>query len=208
MQLLNSTEIKESLLSTDDDSIFIDPILEESQVSGVTVDLRLGYDFLVSVMTRKPYIAIGHENDHFPRSIGSYFQETRREIGDGFVLYPNQVVLATTIEYISLPQNVYIDVLSRSSYTRLGLHMNNMVQPGFRGCVPLELFNHGNNAIELVVGSRICQARFMKLDDDNSYLGNGKARKYYGDVRPTVSKADMDNDIEVLAAISNAKNKV
>lgn len=205
MELLNSTEIEESLLSTDDDSIFIDPLLDKSQVSGVTVDLRLGYDFLVSIMTRKPYIEIGCENDHFPRSIGSYFQETRREIGDGFVLYPNQVVLATTLEYISLPANIYIDVLSRSSYTRLGIHINTMVQPGFRGCVPLELFNHGNNAIELIAGSRICQARFIKLENSNSYLNQNRSRKYYGDVRPTASKADIDNDIEVLSRIAASK---
>ena len=202
MELLNSEEIEKSLKSSDDDSIFIDPILDDSQISGVTVDLRLGYDFLVSVMTRKPYIALGHDNDIFPRSIGSYFQETRREIGDGFVLYPNQVVLATTLEYISLPQNVYIDVLSRSSYTRIGIQINNMVQPGFRGCVPLELFNHGNNAIELIVGSRICQARFFMLNSSNAYLRDQSIRKYYGDVRPTVSKADMDNDIDVLSKLS------
>jgi dCTP deaminase len=71
----------------------------------VTIDLRLGYDFLMSVLTRKPFIAIYHEIDY--RSVSSYFQNTRRELGDRFVLYPNQVVLTTTLEYLSGAQATF-----------------------------------------------------------------------------------------------------
>jgi len=205
MELLHKSKIISLLESNEDDSLFIDPLLDNTQIGEVTLDLRLGYDFLVSSLTRKPYISVSNCDEDF-RSIGSYFQQTRRDIGDKFILYPQQVVLTTTLEYISLPQNVYIDVLSRSSYTRLGLQLNNMVQPGFRGCVPLELFNHGNNAIELVVGSRVCQIRLIKIDNDNSYIGNNHTRKYYGDVRPTVSKADTDKDIELLSKIAKSRD--
>ena len=205
MELLHKSDITSLIESDDEDSLFVDPLLDNSQIGEVTLDLRLGYDFLVSSLTRKPFVSVTNSDDDF-RSIGSYFQQTRRDIGDKFILYPEQVVLTTTLEYVSLPQNVYIDVLSRSSYTRLGIHMNNMMQPGFRGCVPLELFNHGNNAIELVVGSRICQARFMKLASENEYIGHDRLRKYYGDVRPTVSKADMDDDIEILSKIAKSRD--
>lgn len=203
MELLNETRLKESLSSKDEDSLFIDPLLDDRQISGVTVDLRLGYDFLVSILTRKPSIELGARDNPTYRGIGSYFQETRRELGDKFILYPGQLALGTTLEYLSLPSNVYADILSRSSYTRLGIHMNTMVQPGFRGCVPLELFNHGNNAVELVVGSRVCQARFFELSDQNSYIKTKKPRKYYGDVRPTVSKADDDHDLLILGKIAS-----
>jgi len=205
MELLHKPDITSLLDSNDDDSLFIDPLLDDSQIGDVTLDLRLGYDFLVSTLTRKPFVSVMDSDDDF-RSIGSYFQQTRRDIGDKFILYPNQIVLTTTLEYVSLPKNVYIDVLSRSSYTRLGIYMNNMVQPSFRGCIPLELFNHGNNAVELVIGSRICQARFMKLDVENAYIGNNSSRKYYGDVRPTVSKADVDVDIAVLSKIAKSRD--
>ncbi|MES9928561.1 MAG: hypothetical protein ABW158_10645 [Candidatus Thiodiazotropha sp. 6PDIVS] len=124
-------------------------------------------------------------------------------MGDRFVLYPDQVVLTTTLEYLSLPVNVYADLLSRSSYTRLGMHINTMVQPGFKGCVPVELYNHGNNAIELVVGSRICQMRFFELEGNLSYIEEGSFRKYYGDVRPTASRADQDKDLMVLERARN-----
>lgn len=205
MKLLDRKEINTLLKSNDDDSLFLDPLLEEEQVGNVTVDLRLGYDFLVSILTRKPYVELDPKKDRYHRGISSYFQETRREIGDRFVLYPNQVVLTTTLEYISLPSDVYADILSRSSYTRLGIHINTMVQPGFRGCVPLELFNHGNNAIELVVGSRICQARLFKTGNQHHYHAEERntPRKYFGDVRPTVSKADIDKEISILSKLKN-----
>lgn len=199
MSTLHQQEIQQLLDSDDPDSLFIDPLLEPSQVGDLSVDLRLGYDFLVSIVTRQPYISVAANGANNTRAIASYFQETRRDIGSGFVLYPNQVVLATSLEFISLPRNIYGDVLSRSSVTRLGIHINTMVQPGFRGCIPLELFNHGNNAVELVVGARICQLRLSKIGADGNYAA--RPRKYYGDVRPSVSRADKDGELDRLKAL-------
>ena len=48
MELLYKHDIIESYNSTDDDSLFIDPLLSENQIGNFTVDLRLGYDFIVS----------------------------------------------------------------------------------------------------------------------------------------------------------------
>lgn len=199
MSVLHKSEIEQLLISNDPESLFIDPLLDQNQIGDLAVDLRLGYDFLVSIVTRQPSISI-RGSDRSNRTINSHFQETRREIGSGFVLYPNQVVLATSLEFVALPNNVYGDVLSRSSITRLGVHINTMIQPGFRGCVPLELFNHGNNAVELVVGSRICQLRMSRLSEDGNYAAH--PRKYYGDVRPSVSRADKDKEMELLNKIA------
>lgn len=196
MPVLSRQEIQESLDSSDSDSLYIDPLLDASQVGELSVDLRLGYDFLVSVLTRQSSIDLRGASGGARRSISSYFQETRRDIGSSFLLYPNQVVLATSLEFVSLPSSVFGDILSRSSYTRLGIHINTMVQPGFRGCIPFELFNHGNNAVELVVGSRIAQLRLTRFSSNVQY--GSRARKYYGDVRPTVSKADRDSELSIL----------
>lgn len=201
MTVLHKGEIQRLLESQDAESLFVDPMLDASQVGDLSIDLRLGYDFLVSIVTRQPSISIrGSQSSSPKRTISSYFQETRRDIGSGFVLYPNQVVLATSLEFVSLPSDVYGDVLSRSSVTRLGIHINTMVQPGFRGCIPLELFNHGNNAVELVVGARICQIRLSRVAEPGAYAAH--ARKYYGDVRPSVSKADRDQDLVRLNEIA------
>lgn len=202
MKMLDKKALRELLDSNDPNSLFIDPFLEYGQLGNVTIDLRLGYDFLVSILTRKPSISL-IENGERHRSIRTFFQETRREIGEKFVVYPNQVVLTTTLEYVSLPTNTYADVLSRSSYNRLGISTNTMIQPGFRGCIGLELFNHGNVPVELVVGSRICQIRLFELSNNNQYLKEGMPRKYYGHVRPVISAIDTDEELGKLTSLSS-----
>lgn len=198
MAIISGQALRDSILSDSDESIFLDPLLDEAQIGGLTVDIRLGYDFLVSVVTRKPYVELAPGGNLPKRGVATYFQETRRELGDRFVLYPDQVVVTTSLEYLSLPLNTYADILTRSSYNRLGIHLNTMVQPGFKGCIPLELCNHSNNAVELIVGSRIFQARFFKVDDAAAYLNESDLRKYYGNIRPMASKADQDSDLDVL----------
>lgn len=193
-------EILERLARDDASGLWIEPLLDEKQIGEVTVDLRLGYDFLVSIVTRRPYIGIARDDERF-RPISTYFQPTRRELGERFILYPDQVVLATTLEYIALPSDCYADVLTRSSYTRLGIALGTMVQPGFRGCFSVELFNHGNNPIELVVGAKMFQMRLTKLADGLTY--GGLDRKYFGNVRPTPSRAADDDDLHRLRSISD-----
>lgn len=192
-------EILERLSREDGLGLWIEPLLDQKQIGELTVDLRLGYDFLVSIVTRRPYIGIARDNERF-RAISTYFQPTRRELGERFILYPDQVVLATTLEYIALPSDCYADVLSRSSYTRLGISVNTMVQPGFRGCFSVELFNHGNNPVELVVGAKMFQMRLTQVADGMAY--GALERKYFGHVRPTPSRAADDEDLVRLRAIS------
>lgn len=124
-------------------SLSVEPLLSGDQVGEISVDLRLGYDFLVSVLNRDPTIQITAKSADELFTPKSHFQETRREIGDSFVLYPNQLVLATTLEYVAMPDNAYADISPRSSYSRLGLAVGGMLQPGFRGCVPMELLKIG-----------------------------------------------------------------
>lgn len=203
MRLLDRKAMLKSLDSTKPNSLFIDPLLDRDQVGEASIDLRLGYDFQVSILTRRPSINPS-DSSKTRRSIDSYFQETRRDLGEKFVVYPNQVVVTTTLEYVSLPTNVHADILTRSSYTRLGIHLDTMVQPAWRGCMSLELFNHGSTPIELVVGSRIVQIRLFESKQHRDYLKRDAVRKYHGDVRPTVSRADRDKELERLLRCANS----
>jgi dCTP deaminase len=206
MRILSRDEIQKrmNLPDTSTTKLWIEPLLRQDQLGEVTLDLRVGYDFLVPILTRKPYIGLVEEDFDF-RSIESYFQTTRREIGDRFVLYPSQVVLATTLEYVALPPDVYADILPRSSYARLGMHFGTMMQPGYRGCFPLELSNTSNNPIELVVGSRVVQARFFEVDNSSNYANQVEPRKYFGNTRPVVSRAYRDADLSILGKIAKSR---
>jgi dCTP deaminase len=191
-------ELLERLEKPGPSGLWIEPLLDKAQIGEVTIDLRLGYDFLVSIVTRRPFIGVARGDSGF-RSVGSYFQPTRRELGERFILYPDQIVLTTTLEYVALPVDTYADVLTRSSYTRLGIAVNTMIQPGYRGCFSVELFNHGNNPVELVVGAKMFQMRLTKLDGPAIY--GGVERKYFGNVRPTPSRAADEEDVQRLARL-------
>lgn len=193
-------EIRRRLGKSGPNGLWIEPLLDENQIGEVSVDLRLGYDFLVSIVTRRPFIGLARGDSGF-RSVASYFQPTRRELGERFILYPDQVVLTTTLEYVALPADAYADVLTRSSYTRLGIAVNTMIQPAYRGCFSVELFNHGNNPVELVVGAKMFQMRLTKIEAPAAY--GGVERKYFGNIRPTPSRAADEEDVQRLARLGD-----
>lgn len=198
MPLLQVPEFRERMALSGEKQLYIDPLLDEAQVGEVSIDLRVGPDFLVSLLTRKPSIEIAPGER---RAIGAYFRMSRRDLGEKFILYPSQVVLACSMEYVALPPDLYADIITRSSYSRLGVHLNTMIQPGFRGCIPFELVNHGNNPIEIIVGSRLVQMRLFTLEQNSSYQTPALDRKYMGNVRPIASRAQEDKELSTLAQV-------
>lgn len=200
MGLLTKQRLVERINSGLEDQIFVDPLLSESQVGGVSVDLRLGTDFLVSVPGDEGYMSVDPAKTH--TSPERFFQSVRRDLGDRFLVHPAQAVLATTLEYVGIPTNAFAEVVSRSSYQRLGLSITSTFQPGYRGCISLELFNLSNAPIELIVGSRVVQAKFIEIDGAVEYIEGGEDRKYLGNVRPTVSRASRDPELSRLVGLS------
>jgi dCTP deaminase len=157
----------------------------------------------VSIQGRGEFIDTSF--DQSTSSINSFFQPTRRKIGETFLLHPNQTVLATTLEYIKVPNDVGMTLLSRSSYNRLGLNLSSIVQPGYCGCISIEMVNYSNNTIRLVVGSRLIQASLYWTSKTN-YLY--KDRKYFCSVRPETSLANEEKDIEILHEIYKTDNNI
>ena len=72
--------------------LIIRPLLEPSQVSSVSVDFRLGCDFMASIQGRDPFIDASIRNGKIG-NINNFFQETRRQLGDTFILHPSQMHL-------------------------------------------------------------------------------------------------------------------
>ena len=110
---------------------------------------------------------------------------------DQYLLLPGQFVLASTMEYFSLPDNITAFVEGRSSLGRMGLFIQNAgwVDPGFEGEITLELFNANRCAIQLQAGRRVGQLVFAKMDTaaDRPYSG-----KYQGQKGATGSRVFMD----------------
>ena len=183
-----------------DKKLVIDPLLEKSQIGEITVDLRIGTDFLALHQGRQAYIDT--TQDKFEkRPIKSHFTETRRKIGESFLLHPGQPILFSTLEYLKLPQDVYAILTLRSSFSRLGLTISTIIQPGYCGCASIEVVNSGNTPIKVLAGARFIQARFVKIRNNSEYFKT--QRKYTCQVRPVSSKANEDEELIKLLNINS-----
>lgn len=179
--------------------LFIRPLLEETQIGEIGIDLRLGYDFLVSIQGREAFINAS-KNDWIDggnqRNIYQFFQATRRQIGETFILHPHQTVLAVSLEYIKLPSNCFMMLYMRSSYSRLGITLSTIAQPGYCGCLSIELTNNNNNPINLTIGARLFQGIIYQLSKDVPYFHS--PRKYVCHIRPEPSSVTTDSDLKIL----------
>ncbi|MCR9171386.1 MAG: dCTP deaminase [bacterium] len=194
--LLTKGDLKTLIESGD---LVIEPLLQDSQIGEISIDLRIGTDFLTSQLGRDPYLDTSMDGEQKP-PLKSFFNETRRNIGESFLFHPSQVVLFSTLEYIKLPKNVIAILSTRSSYSRLGLSTSTIIQPGYCGCISVEVNYSGNTPIKVVTGARLVQARFYRLEGETEYF-NGP-RKYICQVRPIASKANEDKDLAVLDRIA------
>lgn len=156
--------------------------LEKSQIQPASVDIRLGNTF--SIVEDSPTGIITMDNEIRYKTITS----------DTYILLPNQFVLATTMEYIELPNDLTAFVEGRSSLGRMGLFIQNAgwVDPGFKGEITLELYNANRCAIELRAGRRVGQLVFAKMDVPalNPYSG-----KYQGQKGATGSRVFLDSEV-------------
>lgn len=187
--------------------LFIKPLLDADQIGEAGIDFRLGYDFLVSVQGRDAFInASKNEWIHGrqQRNIKQFFQSSRRQLGETFILHPNQTVLAVTLEYVRLPEDCMLMLFMRSSYARLGLTISTIAQPGYCGCLSLEFTNTNNNPINLAVGARIIQGILCPLSSSTQYFHT--QRKYVCHVRPEPSAVINDNDLSLLNNLWKVNN--
>jgi len=149
--------------------------LEDQQIQPASIDLRLGNNFLKIL-----------ENNvtHLDLTTPPKYEELEM---DQLILPPHSFILATTIEYMVLPNNLTAFVEGRSSIGRMGLFIQNAgwVDPGFEGEITLELFNANNLPICLDAGRRICQLVLAEMDQPtkNPYRGKYQGQKNVTGIR-------------------------
>lgn len=111
--------------------------------------------------------------------------------GKQLVIPPHTFILATTKEFIELPNDLSGFVEGRSSVGRMGLFIQNasVVGPGFKGKLTLELYNANILPIRLDAGSRICQLILFQMDQA---AAQGYTGKYQNQDKTTSSKMYLE----------------
>ena len=171
MSLLQHEALVAALGSKDlDERLVIIPLLDQEQVGEASIDLRLGTEFLLLRRTLRAGIDVGDPD--YQAQIDDLYDRIVVPIGQGLWLHPQQFALGATLEFIRLPPTLGAYVLSRSSWGRLGLLVATavMVQPGFAGCLTLELVNEGDSPVQLYPGLTIAQLAVHSLVGKTSFV--------------------------------------
>ena len=168
--------------------IIIDPKPDLSvQLGSCSIDLRLGKKF--RVFNHSKIALIDPQN---PCATEDLMTEITVKNADPFILQPGDFILATTMETITIPDNLLARLEGRSSLGRLGIVVHStasVFDPGWHGVAVLELGNLGRIPVALYPGMRICSFTFEELSSpaDVPYTKR-KSSKYKHQNSPLASK--------------------
>lgn len=177
-----------------------DTIDRNVQVQPSTVDLRLGNVFYVMHDEESPVRRIADPKRDLAES---FFRRVEIPDGQPFVMKPGAsgFVLGSTMEYVSVPEDLVGFVDGRSSYGRWGLRIHStagLIDAGFSGIITLEISLDSVYGLAIYPGDRICQIRFEKLDQPSRrpYGHSSRRSKYQNQAgtTPSLSMKDGENN--------------
>lgn len=201
--MLSDEEIKMRLK---EDLIVYPYLYRDLEINQSKLDLRLGGVF----------------NEIEQRGVGSYDtiepmkQEYLREIilppGKPYILHPHVLVLATTFENISMPNDLVGLLQGRSSLGRLGVIVHataGFIDPGYKGPITLELTNLGHLPVKLYPLQRVATIGFFPVKgkvsnpygQSSKYMPLEQIRGKYRSMKVQASEIDKDWENKILKNI-------
>jgi dCTP deaminase len=164
--------------------------LDADDIQPASVDVHLDRAFRVFKVSSRPYIDMRESMDDLT-------DEVVIDDDSPFFIHPGEFVLASTLEVVTLPDDILAQVEGKSSLGRIGLLIHataGFVDPGWTGKLTLELSNVAKMPIALYFGMKIGQLSFMRMSTpvDRPYGSPGLRSKYQGQMTPTPSRAWTD----------------
>ncbi len=186
MTVLSDRSIRQELAAG---RLVIDPLSDDA-IQPASVDLHLDRTFRVFRITRRPYVDVREPMDDLTELVVL-------EDDEPFIVQPGTFVLGTTLEAVTLPDDLVARVDGKSSLGRLGLLVHataGYVDPGWTGKLTLELSNQSQMPIALYCGMKIAQISFLRMSTavERPYGSPGLGSKYQGQTGPTPSRVYQD----------------
>lgn len=165
---------------------------DRSLVQPASIDVCLDSQFRVFNSHRHPYIDPAREMPDLTRLV-----DLDSDGSLDFVLHPGEFVLASTMELVTLPDDIAARLEGKSSLGRLGLLTHStagFIDPGFTGHITLELSNASMLPILLTPGMKIGQLCFIRLSSPavRPYGDPALGSRYQGQRGPTASRSHLD----------------
>jgi len=159
---------------------------DEGLIQPASIDVRCDRRFRVFRNSRYGFIDVRVEMPELTELV---------EAADGepFILHPGEFVLGSTLERITLPDDLVARLEGKSSLGRLGLLIHStagFIDPGWDGHVTLELSNVANLPITIYHSMKIGQISFMQMTEPaaSPYGSSSLGSKYQGQRGPTPSR--------------------
>src|SRR3979411_1860533 len=155
--------------------IGIDPY-DVSLLQPSSIDVRVDRYFRVFHNARYPFIDVKQPQEELT-------EEVEIQGDQPFILHPGEFVLGSTLERVSLPDDLVARLEGKSSLGRLGLLIHStagFIDPGWDGHVTLELSNVANLPITLYPRMKIGQISFIQMTSaaDRPYGSEALGSKY------------------------------
>ncbi|MBP6858948.1 MAG: dCTP deaminase [Candidatus Pacebacteria bacterium] len=164
MSIITRTDIVSRIT---DGSLAFKPNLDQFQLHEHSVDLRLGFTFMIPKMWHMtPKGRESLDITHFDKRNNEYFEVVELEQGQYFELLPQEYILVSTLESIKVPNDLMAVLYPRSSTNRKGLSLDltGIIDAGYEGQLVLPIRNNTRSqAIRLYPGERLCQVVFEEL---------------------------------------------
>ena len=192
-----------------EEDLVIEPLKDpEKQIQPASVDLRLG-DHVVAISNgmkelKEKATKMKLEGKVVnPESMNIDPLDTRDPDDEAFVemniqggyidIPPTAFLLCTTVERVEIPDNLVARVEGKSTLARMGLSVHSTagyIDPGFKGQVTLEVFNHSPRAVRLYVDDFVCQLVFEMASDsaERPYGCESRNSKYQNQKGATPGK--------------------
>ena len=177
---------RDLLTEIDNKRVAVEPF-DMEMIQPSSIDVRLDRMFRVFENHKYPHIDPSIEQEDLTRLI-------EPDGDDPFILHPGEFVLGSTLEVVSLPDDLAGRLEVKSSLGRLGLLTHStagFIDPGFSGHITLELSNVATLPIKLFPGMKIGQLCLFRLSSpaDHPYGSDKYGSRYQGQRGPTASRS-------------------
>ncbi len=197
MSVLTQTEILSRIKNGD---LAIEPNVDTFQLQAHSVDLRLGFTFMLPkqyIITKsgREALRIDPLRNHGPE----YFDVIELEQGQYFELLPNEHILVSSLESVKIPKDLMAILYPRSSVNRKGLSVDltGIIDSGYEGMLTLPVRNNtASQIIRLYPGERFCQIVF----EDLSHAVDARQSRWHR--KDVIEKGEPDKKDEIELVLS------
>ena len=149
-------------------------------LSSFGYDIRLADEFMVSSIKNQPYILD-------PKNTSDIFESFTAK--ERFILSANSFILGRSVEYITVPRDIEVICIGKSTLCRVGIFANiSPLESGWRGTITIEIANLGNKGVWIYPNEGIAQLLFFRAEVSCKTSYANRHGKYQGQTTVTPSR--------------------